>query len=75
MKTGAWVVGVPLVIATGLAVSVGSVFGSVQGWGLAEPKKEPLSIREGSIRQGKSKTSFFVTGGRGLRGGGLRGGK
>ncbi len=55
---------------TALAATAG-----VKGWGLAKPDKDPRSVREGSMRRGRSGTIFFVTGGRGMRGGGLRGGK
>lgn len=66
---------VPLVFlaATGLAYAAG-----VFGWGVMKPEKEPSrfrqSVREGSVRYGRTGTRYFM-GGRGLRGGGLRSGK
>jgi hypothetical protein len=68
----------PPMIAVAVFFVAGTVLaavGGVVGWGLEKPIKEPISIREGSMRRGHTGTTFFIVGGRGLRGGGLRGGK
>jgi hypothetical protein len=60
-------------VATGLAYAAGAF-----GWGVMKPAKERSrfrsSVREGSVRYGRTGSRYFM-GGRSLRGGGLRSGK
>ncbi len=70
-----WLPGAVLGGVLGVSTLVGG-YASVTGAGLAPPTKEPLSIREGTVRRGHTGTSYFATTGRrGLVGGGLFGGK
>ena len=48
----------------------GAMTAAKQGFGLAKPMKEPMSIREGSIKgtNGHYRTRYFI-------GGGIHGGK
>jgi hypothetical protein len=65
-----------ILAALGVALTAGALVGSVAGWGLEQPTREPISVREGSVRRGgPSGTTFFVMGGRSMRGGGLHSGK
>ena len=68
-------VGMLVVAALALGGTVLAAVGGTAGWGLDPPVREPLSVREGSMRRGPSGTRFFVSGGRSMRGGGLHGGK
>lgn len=64
-----------ILAAVGLLLTGGAVMGSVAGWGLSEPTQQPISVREGSVRHGAVGTTFFVAGGRSMRGGGIHSGK
>lgn len=70
--------GIPILVLVMSSFLGYSFFAGVQGHGIRQPKKEQLSVREGSR---KSKTSRKRTGGyysrrrRGFTGGGLFGGK
>ncbi|MEL6546256.1 MAG: hypothetical protein AAFQ82_16630 [Myxococcota bacterium] len=68
MPTGAWIVAAALG-----ALTVGGAYAGSSGALLAAPTKQPLSVREGSLRSGRVSTGYFV--GRSMVGGGLRGGK
>ncbi len=68
MPSLAWIVAGALT-----ALTVGGAYAGATGALLAAPTKEPLSVKEGSLRSGRVATGYFV--GRSMVGGGLRGGK
>ena len=52
------------------AATISALSASKNGYGLTKPSKQPMSIREGSVKgaDGRTRTRFFV-------GGGIHGGK
>lgn len=66
-----WVVGST---ACAAALTALAIFASQKGWGVPQPEKEPLSIREESVRgstspsSGRYRTRYFLRGGGPARG-------
>lgn len=68
MPVLAWIAAAAL-----MTLTLGGAYAGSSGLLLSTPTKEPLSVREGSLRAGRVSTGYFV--GRAMVGGGLRGGK
>ena len=65
-----------MILAGIMAVlTAGSLWGGSRGMGLAAPTKETLSIREDSVRSGRSGRSVYFRSSRGIYGGGIHRGK
>ena len=65
-----WVLGA---IVCAVALTALTIFASRKGWGVPQPTKEPLSIREESARgvpaqSGRYRTRYFFMGGGPARG-------
>ena len=65
--------GIVILIGCVAALTAFTWFGSKSGWGVPQPVKEPLSIREESTRDtrlhsGRYRTRYFLRGGGPARG-------